>query len=268
MTKTIRPCQAKDPSKCGYHVEQTYVNTFDQMKNSKTLEEYDIAKQAFLNASEQRDNIKGKFNVITFDNLKATVTPEDLDYAQNRILVDFRNLTDNSWDKIMGSDVRKTKNNLEQYDKKLQEIAETQQGYQDTLNLYAQANAVTQVYARAFKQNIHIPPEAEKRFKDIWEGKKQGFSGVDLQSQLQRNQESHEALAQDQISPAAVIGNSYIGNTRKLANEYLDKNLKSIKEAIATQGRSSSVNISNVKYHLRSIEEAALVKNSPIIYSK
>ena len=68
---------------------------------------------------------------------------------------------------------------------------------------------------------------------------------------LQQNESMREGLLDGRVRPRDVIGTGYRGNTRKLANDYLDANKAKLEEALETRGRSDAVNVSNARHYHR-----------------
>jgi hypothetical protein len=87
-------------------------------------------------------------------------------------------------------------------------------------------------------------------FEKIWHGDAQGFSASMLADEYNYLQVMRLNLDMHRITPARVIGTGYKGNTRRMAEEYLDEGIEATREALATRGRSNLCNISNVALHL------------------
>jgi len=103
--------------------------------------------------------------------------------------------------------------------------------------------------ARAFKAGE--PHYLDERLESIWAGEEAGFSEESFRLMLQSNEMMRRGLAQGNVKPRDVIGTGYRGDTRKLANRYLDENKAKLEEALATRGRSDSVNVDNARYRHR-----------------
>lgn len=103
--------------------------------------------------------------------------------------------------------------------------------------------------ARAFKAGE--PHYLDERLELIWKGEEAGFSEDSIKMMLRQNEDLREGLLDGRVRPRDVIGTGYRGDTRKLANRYLDENKAKLEEALATRGRSDAVNVSNARHHHR-----------------
>lgn len=79
----------------------------------------------------------------------------------------------------------------------------------------------------------------------IWAGEANGFSQAKFEEDLEGIRRLRDRLASGEARPRDVIGTGYRGNTRKLANEYLDKMEHEYSEALRTRGRSFALNVDN-----------------------
>lgn len=88
-------------------------------------------------------------------------------------------------------------------------------------------------------------------FESIWTTDEGGFGESTCRREIDSCVELRAGLAAGRIRPREVIGTGYRGDTRKLANEYLDRQQAQFERALETRGRNLSVNVSNVRYRLR-----------------
>lgn len=94
-----------------------------------------------------------------------------------------------------------------------------------------------------------IPHPHEEELEAIWEGRAQGSNEVYAQAQIAGARQMREDLAAGRIRPARIIGTGYKkGITRKLANDYLDRQEAEYTRAIETRGRNLVVNVRNAAY--------------------
>ena len=95
-------------------------------------------------------------------------------------------------------------------------------------------------------------PDAEAVFDAIWVGKTTGFSEKQITSNRAEHVAMLEGLHDKTIPPRAVIGTGYKkGRARRLSEEWLIRQIAAGDAALATRGRTNSVNQGNVRYHLR-----------------
>lgn len=99
----------------------------------------------------------------------------------------------------------------------------------------------------------HHSDAAVAHYESIWAGETTGFGKETLVKDLEENRQSRADLDARRIPPRSVIGTGYRGNTRKGAEVWLDKQRAEIEQALATRGRSESVNKSNVRSRLRDV---------------
>lgn len=90
-------------------------------------------------------------------------------------------------------------------------------------------------------------------FEEIWRGESTGMNEPWFQRTLADNRQMRRDLSDKIVPPRLIIGTGYRGDTRKLANDYLDKVERGLLQAIATRGRSWSVNIGNVRHAARNL---------------
>lgn len=102
----------------------------------------------------------------------------------------------------------------------------------------------------------------DEHFDRIWAGEAMGHSEADTQLELERLRQLKAGLDGGTIRPRDIIGTGYRGNTRKIASDYLDGALRREQETLATRGRSSSVNASNVDYARRTAAQTSQDHNA------
>lgn len=160
------------------------------------------------------------------------IHPEDIAEAESRLAIDIANQL---WPDVKNVNDPRVRDELK--------------AQADRVQRHARTIARSHGPARAFKAGD--PHPLDSYLDAIWDGSEGGFSEETLKLQLEGNRALREALASGNASPRHVIGTGYRGNTRKLANEYLDNNERSIEEALATRGRANAVNVSNARSRAR-----------------
>jgi len=95
-------------------------------------------------------------------------------------------------------------------------------------------------------------PEAETVFDAIWAGKASGFSEVQVTASRAENLRLLGGLRAKTIPPRHIVGTGYKkGRARPIAEEWLTRQITADDAALATRGRSDTVNQGNVRFALR-----------------
>lgn len=102
-----------------------------------------------------------------------------------------------------------------------------------------------------------VPHPNDDHFDAIWAGEQPGFSEQKIRDEITLLTQMKADLASGVVKPRQVIGTGYRGDTRKLANDYLDESLTRMREGFETRGRSLGVNVANVNYARRRAQRAA-----------
>jgi hypothetical protein len=157
------------------------------------------------------------------------IHPEDITEAEQRLAIDIQNQL---WPEVRSVNDQRVRDELVLQADKVQKRAK----------VLARMHGP----ARAFKAGE--PHYLDTYLDDIFEGKTPGFSKESLELMLQSNEAMRRGLVQGNVRPRDVIGTGYRGDTRKLANQYLDNNERSLKEALETRGRANAVNVSNARH--------------------
>ncbi len=160
------------------------------------------------------------------------VQEEDIAEAEQRLAIDIAN---NLWPDVKSVNDPRVRDEL---------VAQA-----DKVQKRAKVIARLKGPARAFKAGE--PHYLDSHLERIWEGEETGFSEESIKLMLQSNESMRKGLLVGNVKPRDVIGTGYRGNTRKLANDYLDANKAKLEEALATRGRSDAVNVSNARHHHR-----------------
>lgn len=100
----------------------------------------------------------------------------------------------------------------------------------------------------AWKEGRAHPDDAA--YEEIWAGRQGGFSEAKVRANLEHHQQTLEDLKAKRVRPSKVVGTGY-KNTRAVAFEWLNSSIAHDEEAIASRGRSHSVNQANVAYRRR-----------------
>lgn len=160
------------------------------------------------------------------------VLPEDIAEAEARLAQEIAN---NLW-----PDVRNVKD---------QRVRDELVAQADKVQKRAKFIARSKGPVRAFRAGE--PHYLDDYLERIWREEAPGFSEESLKLMLQSNEMMRRGLVHGNVKPRDVIGTGYRGNTRKMANDYLDANKAKIEEALATRGRSDAVNVSNAQHNHR-----------------
>lgn len=89
---------------------------------------------------------------------------------------------------------------------------------------------------------IFHDPEVAADLEHVWATGEGGSGRAQVLHEQARNAAMREDLVAGRIKPRHVIGTGYKGNTRKLANEHLDRREAELSLALATRGRSLELN--------------------------
>lgn len=96
-----------------------------------------------------------------------------------------------------------------------------------------------------------VPHPGDDIFETIWTTDVGGHGAVTTVREIDRYKDMRAQLADGRMSPRDIIGGGYRGNTRKLANEWIDRQQAMFERALVTRGRNLTVNAANVDYRLR-----------------
>lgn len=170
-----------------------------------------------------------------FAKLRYSVDEADRRHAINVMAVEIGNKPENSWDKVMGPNVRRTKNAVEKYQNLMKSHARLDPQYKSKLDRLTKLHRDREIFARAFHQKVELPKQYEDAFEKAWADPKTGEKKLrerahDLKV-LRHNFESGFTSA------SKVVGTG-LRNPKKEAAEYLDRSDKLVWDAITTRGRS------------------------------
>lgn len=160
------------------------------------------------------------------------VQPSDIQEAEERLAIDIVNQL---WPEVKSVHTERVRDELT--------------AQHDRVQRHAKTIARNRGPERAFEAGD--PHPLDSHLDAIWEGKSAGFSEDNLRSMLDSTRELRTALAEGRARPRDVIGTGYRGDTRKLANTYLDSNERSLERALATRGRANALNVSNARSFAR-----------------
>lgn len=93
-------------------------------------------------------------------------------------------------------------------------------------------------------------PEAEEMFFEIYSGSRGGSSNDAIYNHLTSLEESLRGLRARTVTPRSIVGTGYT-NSRKVAVEWLEGEIRRARIGLATDGRSNAVNRSNVRSGIR-----------------
>ena len=93
-------------------------------------------------------------------------------------------------------------------------------------------------------------PAAEAHFDAMWNGEATGRSEAQMRESLADLEQMREDLEARRIPPRKVIGTGY-KQPRQVAFEYLDSTIEQYERDLASKGRTSGVNVANVKHKFR-----------------
>ncbi|EPD84062.1 MULTISPECIES: hypothetical protein [Microbacterium] len=96
-----------------------------------------------------------------------------------------------------------------------------------------------------------VPHPGDDIFESIWTTDAGGQGEATCRLELDALVKLRSDLAAGRIRPRDVIGTGYRGDTRKLANEWIDRQKAQFDRALEVRGRNLPVNASNVRYRLR-----------------
>lgn len=96
-------------------------------------------------------------------------------------------------------------------------------------------------------------PEAIEHFERIWRGEAEGFSEAKIAASLAEHEKDLTDLNAGRIPPRRIVGTGY-KNPRKVAMQWLTEQIEKDRQALATRGRSDTVNRGNVRFQLSSEE--------------
>jgi len=133
-------------------------------------------------------------------------------------------------------------------DPRLEELMATEP-WQKTIERNAARNARLAAPQRAAE--LGIPHPADAHLDAIWAGKAMGFGEEKTIKELAAIRKLRVDLQERRATPREVIGTGYKGDTRKLANEYLDRTEAAWQLSLDTRGRSNTLNVSNAFHHLK-----------------
>lgn len=91
----------------------------------------------------------------------------------------------------------------------------------------------------------------EDIFETIWITDDGGHGEATCLREIDTYKKLRTDLAAGRIRPRDVIGTGYRGDTRKIANDWIDRQQAQFDRALEVRGRNLPVNASNVRYRLR-----------------
>lgn len=115
----------------------------------------------------------------------------------------------------------------------------------DTRRIESRAQRIARTAEPLRAMEAGRPHYLDDNLDAIWNGEANGFSEAKFRENLDQAKRLREQLATGGVRPRDVIGTGYRGDTRKLANEYIDKLEREYSEAIRTRGRSFALNVDN-----------------------
>ncbi|MBN9214652.1 MAG: hypothetical protein J0J04_07550 [Microbacterium sp.] len=108
---------------------------------------------------------------------------------------------------------------------------------------------------RMFTDNV--PHPGDDIFEAIWTTGEGGHGRQACELEIERYKQMRDRLASGEIRPRDVIGTGLRGDTRKMANRWIDDQQAMYERALVVRGRNLSVNAGNVDYRLRTAAHEA-----------
>lgn len=194
--------------------------------------------------------LKKSSAVLTFEAISSTPTPEDIEEIEDQLVTTFGNLWENRWDEVMGIGVKRTSSNMEIYRGKLKEKMMKDPSIASVKDQMLALLVERKAYGRAFKLGVSIDPKKDALFSQIWDGKLNGSNREKCEKELEEYKQMAQDLSEGKITPSSVVGTG-LRNPRAEAERWIKRQIDFLTEALETEGRSASVNISNVEYLMR-----------------
>lgn len=119
----------------------------------------------------------------------------------------------------------------------------------DEVKRVALEKAALSAYGRSYKAGTETP-EVAAEFEAIWNDESHYYGEKALKKRLVELGASKEDMLAGRITPSQVIGRGY-RNPKATALEYFEVQEGQIREAIATRGRSVTLNVLDVRKTLR-----------------
>lgn len=154
-----------------------------------------------------------------------------------------------SWEKVMGPKARRTKNNIELYHLTNANYVRQDSQLMEEAKKHARFFRDMDVYARAYEEGVEIPERYAKEFDSMWEGDGP-HSEAGFKKSLEELNKMKADYAAGLIKPAKIVGGG-LRNPEAAVQEFFKNTEDDLNRALATKGRSDTVNVSNVQYRAR-----------------
>lgn len=220
--------------------------------NDPLMQKYKNDKYGLNTVVRDAGLLKNIEKIITDEyrgNMEVFLAPSSKDFetAEEAALIRLTNNQKLSkWEEVMG-DKTKTKRNIDEYRQELlKDDANREEFDKDFKDILAQ-----NVY-KNHASNMFLAGKAhplDKEFEKIWEaGGSSPISGPlytkdYVEAELTRVESLKHGLKYGTVKPSKIVGGGYV-NGRKVAEEYLDREVSKLKLALRTRGR----NVNDVKY--------------------
>lgn len=241
------------------HRSEQYARISEALKNGKFAPEDVLRAYIKRNALAEDLRTRGRSNPInvsvaegkvieevserltkpTEDDVKEAVRENSIKYVNDNYSRDLK------WEKVMGKKNRTDKNRDKYYDH-VEEVAKADESYrfEDRVKRSAERLSNRQFFARRYKEG-YITPVAmpvEQRFEKEWVegGEEKAKSRMKDLIQLE------DDFNNGKISATRIVGGGLI-NPKKMAREYLDREIKETTDILETRGRSNYNTIIKMK---------------------
>lgn len=179
-----------------------------------------------------------------FAKLRYSVDDEDRRHAIDVMAVQLGNQPENSWDKVMGPNVRRTKNSIEKYQNYMRNKVRLDPQHKAKVDNLTKMHRDREIFGRAYRQKIELPKQYEDAFEKAWADPKTGEKKL--------RQDAHDLKVlrhnfESGFTNASRIVGTGLRNPKKEAAEYLDRRDKEVWGAITTRGRSHFPTVERVQ---------------------
>jgi hypothetical protein len=208
------------------------------------------------NLDKKEGELRKEFEVLVgdsagFEEIKYTVTSEDRMAGIDQVAATLGSVDRKySWESVMGSGTRQTKNSIEKYRRNCYGIVRNDPELSAKAEDFARENRDANVWARAYDRGAPIPKEMEAEFEKIWTTPSSPGSEHDLRATLEDHRDLESKYGSGQISATKIVGGG-MRNPKRAAEEYLDRTHKSLERALETRGRSNALNVANARYSVK-----------------
>ena len=140
----------------------------------------------------------------------------------------------NDWEKRMGKKYRTEKNVADYHNQVIASLNEHDRfEYDELVSKQAARIAQNKYAARAYREGFTLNPDVEAELERRWT-----MYGDQYEDRLEKAIKMRDDLNAGRINPSKVVGTGY-RNPKKMAAEYLDKEIAKHTEMVQTRGRSN-----------------------------